>query len=286
MPVLRVEKVLHINQVLADFEGANRFYADVFGAVEYMNSYDEGERRDASLFVIGDTCIELFSPRDDQSLLGANLARFGDSFHSFEWKVPELEEARAAFEANGVRLPTYRAGSFFMTHPKDCHGLLLELCCHEMHADPRIEPDWSAAPWREGHPLGIERLNAMSAAVRDLDAAVAWVAGLTAADPVHRGERPGVGATAAFWLGDTMLELVQPSDDESPVAASIERLGPRLRTLVWRVGDLDAACAHLEAKGLRVVPGDVDGWVALHPDDNYGVLWQFTEERLPGDPRP
>ncbi|MET0626986.1 MAG: hypothetical protein ABW033_00850, partial [Acidimicrobiia bacterium] len=84
MGSLTVEKVIHINQVLGDFEAANRFYADVFAAAEYMNSYDEGERRDASLFVIGDTCIELFSPRDDQSLLGANLAKYGDSFHSFE----------------------------------------------------------------------------------------------------------------------------------------------------------------------------------------------------------
>src|ERR1700712_5478492 len=118
MPVLQVEKVLHINQVLGDFAGANRFYRQVFGAAEYMNSYDEGERRDPALFVIGDTCIELFSPRDDQSLLGANLARFGDSFHSFEWKAPDLESAKAAFDANDVRIPTYRPGSFFMTHPK------------------------------------------------------------------------------------------------------------------------------------------------------------------------
>jgi catechol 2,3-dioxygenase-like lactoylglutathione lyase family enzyme len=284
MRSLTVEKVIHINQVLGDFEAANRFYAEVFAAAEYMNSYDEGERRDASLFLIGDTCIELFSPRDDQSLLGANLAKFGDSFHSFELKVPDLDEAKSTFDEHGVRVTTYRPGSFFMAHPKDAHGLLLEVCPFDMHGDLRLEPNWSAQPWRD-HPLGIQQLNALSAAVRDLDAARAFLVALLGAEPVHEGERAGVGRTAAFWLGDTMLELVEPSGADSPVAAYIERYGPRMRSLHWQVADLGRTRAYLEGKGLRVVDGDVDGWIALDPRDNYGVLWQCTEEPQPGDPR-
>jgi hypothetical protein len=284
MTTLQVEKVNHINQVLGAFESANRFYADVFGAVEYMNSYDPGEERDASLFVIGDTSMELFSPRDDQSLLGRNLARFGDSFHSFEWKVPDLEEAKAAFDERGVRVTTYWPGSFFMTHPKDGHGLLMELCPFDMAHDPRVEPGWSATPWRD-HPLGIDRLNAMSAAVVDVDKASAFVADLTGTDTFHREHRPGVGEVAAFWLGDAVLELVQPDSDDSPVAHYIARYGPRLRSLHFRVRDVDAVADHLAGKGLRTRAGDVDGWIALDPDDNFGVLYQFTEAALPDDPR-
>lgn len=63
MTRLRVEKLNHVNPVLRDFAGANEFYAEVYGAIEYMNSYDQEQDRDASLFLIGDTCIELFSPR-------------------------------------------------------------------------------------------------------------------------------------------------------------------------------------------------------------------------------
>ena len=285
MTTLQVEKVMHINQVLGAFEDANRFYADVFGAAEYMNSYDPGEDRDASLFLIGDTCIELFSPRGDQSLLGRNHARFGDSFHSFEWKVPDLEEAKAAFDERGVRVTTYRPGSFFMTHPKDGHGLLFELCPFDMGNDPRVEPGWSASPWRDEHPLGIDRLNAMSAAVVDLDAATTFVADLTGTDVLYRERRPGVGEAAGFWLGDTTLELVEPTDDDSPVARYIERYGPRLRSVNFRVRDIAAASAHFEAQGLRTQPGDADGWVALDPDDNFGVLYQFTEDALANDPR-
>jgi catechol 2,3-dioxygenase-like lactoylglutathione lyase family enzyme len=285
MTTLQVEKVIHINQVLGPFDAANRFYTDVFGAVEYMNSYEPGEDRDASLFVIGDTCIELFSPRGDDSLLGRNLARFGDSFHSFELKVPDLDAAKAAFDERGVRVTTYWPGVFFMTHPKDGHGLLFELCPFDMANDPRVEPGWSAASWREDHPLGIDRLNAMSAAVVDLDAASGFVADLLGIDVLYREHRAGVGEIAAFWLGDTVLELMAPSDDDSPVAGYIERYGPRLRSLHFRVRDVAAVANHLAAHGLRTVPGDVDGWIALDPCDNYGVLYQFTEDSLVHDPR-
>jgi catechol 2,3-dioxygenase-like lactoylglutathione lyase family enzyme len=281
---LTVEKVIHINQVLGDFEGANRFYQRVFDAAEYMNNFDPGERRDASLFLVGDTCIELFSPRDGESLLGANLARYGDSFHSFELKVPDLEAARAAFEDHGVRITTYRPGSFFMVHPKDAHGLLFEVCPHEMGGDLRLEPGWSPERWRTG-PLGIRRLNALTAAVRDVDAASAFLSSLLGAAPLHEGEREGVGRIACFWLGDTVLEIAEPSAGDGPVAAYIEQYGPRMLSLVWQVADVEAAATHLAGQGVRVVPGDLEGWIAIDPRDNYGVLWQFTEDAQPGDPR-
>jgi catechol 2,3-dioxygenase-like lactoylglutathione lyase family enzyme len=284
MGSLEVEKVIHINQVLGAFEEANDFYADVFGAQEYMNSYDPGERRDASLFVIGDTCIELFSPRDDESLLGTNLARYGDSWHSFELKVPDLDAAKEVMDEHGVRVTTYRPGSFFMVHPKDTHGLLLEVCSHDMSNDPRVETGWTAEPWRD-HPMGIRQLNNLSCAVRDLGDASELLSVLIGADPVDREHRPAVGPYVCFWLGDTMLELIEPESAESPVASYIEKYGPRMRSLLWQVDDVEAARRHLEGKGLGVVDGDVEGWIAIDPGDNYGVLWQFTEDPQTGDPR-
>jgi len=285
MTTLQVEKVIHINQLLREFAAANRFYADVFGAVEYMNNYDPGEDRDASLFVIGDTCIELFSPRGEESLLGRSLARFGDSWHSFEWKVPDIEAAKAAFDERGVRVTTYRPGSFFMTHPKDGHGLLFEICPDEMANDPRLGPGWTTAPWRDEHPLGIDRLHSMGAAVVDLDAATAFLSDLTGTDVLYRATRPGVGEVAGLFIGDTCIELVQPDSDDSPVARYIARYGARLRSLQFRVRDVDAVRGHFVAHGLRTGPGDAEGWLALAPEDNYGVLYQFTEDALPDDPR-
>src|SRR4051812_8761891 len=73
MTNLTLTKLIHVNQRVDDFDAARAFYAEVFGAREYWTGYDDAERRDASLFVVGDACIELFAPRDCCSLLGASL---------------------------------------------------------------------------------------------------------------------------------------------------------------------------------------------------------------------
>lgn len=276
---LSVNKLVHINQVVDDFEGAAAFYADVFGAHEYWRGYDADQRRDASLFVVGDLCIELFAPVDAHSLLGASLARFGNSWHSFEWQVPDLEEAKAVLDERGIRVTTYRPGEFLMVHPGDCHGMLLELCPLEMDGDPRIEPDWAPDTWRTEHPLGVTGLHGLSVAVRDLPAATAWLTGLVAgAEVVHSGPRDEVDAdVTGVRVADHVVELVAPRSAEGPVATYIQRFGQRLRSIEIGVVDTDRARRHLEAKGLRIVDGSRDGAFAVAEEDNWGVRWEFAE---------
>ncbi|HEY3941063.1 MAG TPA: VOC family protein [Acidimicrobiales bacterium] len=278
MTTIPVEKLLHVNQVLDDFDAANHFYEDVFGAEIYMNSYHEAEERDASLFVIGDTCIELFSPRTATSLLGRNLARYGNSWHSFEWKVPDLEAAKTALEERGVRLGSYYAGSFLMTHPKDTHGMLLEMCPSEMANDPRLAPGWSADRWRTDHPLGIRGLNALGVAVRDLGAAGTFLEGLVGAHEVLRRDRDRIGArSAAFRVADHVIELNQP-EGEGVLASFVDQFGPRLRSIELEVESVARAASYLEEKGVGVIEGDDEGTIALDPGDNYGVRYQLSEQ--------
>jgi catechol 2,3-dioxygenase-like lactoylglutathione lyase family enzyme len=274
---LVVGKLVHVNQLVDDFAAARAFYARVFGAQEYWTGHDEAERRDASLFVVGDVCIELFAPRDRTSLLGASLQRFGNSWHSLEFQVADLEAARAALVERGVRIPTYRPGEFLMVHPGDCHGLLLELCPLEMEGDPRIEPGWSAAPWRDEHPLGVAGLHSVGVAVRDLPAARDWLTGLLGTTPAYQESRPGIGAdVVGVPMGDTVLELVAARVPESPVADYVGRFGQRLRSIELGVRDVAGAVAHLEGAGLRVVDGSRPGAVAVAEEDNWGVRWEFA----------
>jgi catechol 2,3-dioxygenase-like lactoylglutathione lyase family enzyme len=276
---LVVNKLVHVNQLVDDFEAAAAFYARAFGAREFWRGWDEEQRRDASLFVIGDVCIELFAPRDDQSLLGASLARFGNSWHSFEWQVPDLAAARAALGERGVRVTTYRPDEFLMVHPGDCHGMLLELCPLEMDGDPRIEAGWDPSPWRDEHPLGVTGLHALSIAVRDRAAATTWLTDLVAgAGVVHDQPRDEVGADATgVRVADHVVELVEPRSAAGPVADYIARSGQRLRSIEFGVVDVDRARAHLADCGLRVVPGSRAGAIAVAESDNWGVRWEFAE---------
>jgi catechol 2,3-dioxygenase-like lactoylglutathione lyase family enzyme len=276
---VKVLTLTHVNQILGDFEQANAFYQRVFGAQEYMNSYHPAEERDASLFVIGNTCIELFSPRTTTSLLGRNLERYGNGWHSFEWRVDDLDEAREALHERGVRITTDYPSQFLMTHPRDTYGAILELCPHEMHNDPRLETDWSDQPWSEG-PLGISGLGQMSIAVRDADAAADFFAELTGAAVVYRDRGEGGARCHGVQFPDHILQLAQP-DKPGPVSDFVEKHGQRLRKLTFTVHDTARVREHFLGNGLRVLEGDSPAAVILDPRDNYGVIYEFVEGTSP-----
>lgn len=278
MSSLRPAKLVHVNHLVDDYAGTTGFLVDVCGAREYWRGYDEEQRRDANLMVIGDLCVELFAPVDRTSLLGASVARYGPGWHSFEWQVPDLEEAKAALDERGVRVTTYRPGEFLMAHPGDCHGMLLELCPLEMTGDPRIEPGWTAAPWRDEHPLGVVGLNALSVAVRDLAAASRFVLELVdGAEVVYREARDDVDADAVgVRVAGYVVEFVQARSERGPIAEFVGRWGQRLRSVELGVVDPDRAAQHLVAAGRQVVPGSRKGVVAF---DVNGARWEIAAGR-------
>ncbi|WP_299950426.1 VOC family protein [uncultured Modestobacter sp.] len=267
----------HVNQLVDDIDAAESFYTDVLGARTFWRQYDQDENRDACLFLVGDVCIELFAPRDEHSLLGAALARYGNSWHSFEWHVPDLDEARVALVERGVRIPVDRPGAFLMTHPADCHGMLLELSPLTMPGDPRAEPGWGPASWRDRDPLGITGLHRVTVAVRDLTAATGWLTGLLGVPaPAAEHRRELDADVVSVPVADHVVELVQARQDTGPIADHVRRWGQRLRSIELGVTDLDRATGHLRGRGLRVEPGSRAGAVAIAAADNWGVRWELA----------
>lgn len=275
--VVRVDGLAHVNQLVDDIGRAEAFYTDVFGARLFWRGYDEEENRDACLFLVGDLCIELFAPRDAHSLLGASLARYGNSWHSFEWQVPDLDEARAALLERAVRIPVDRPGEFLMTHPADCHGMLLELSPMTMPGDPRAEPGWGPGSWSDRDPLGTTGLQRLTVAVRDLAAASSWLTGLLGVEVGYAEHRSELDAdVVGVPVADHVVELVQARNASGPIAEHIQRWGQRLRSIELGVRDLDRATAHLTGRGLRLEPGSRAGAVAIAEADNWGVRWELA----------
>ena len=97
-------------------------------------------------------------------------------------------------------------------------------------------------------------------------------------------ELPSQGVNVAF-LG--AVELVEPRSADSAVARFIERRGPGLHHIGYRVPDIRLALADLEAKGFRPIdeeprPGARGHRVAfLHPASTEGVLIELVEEGQP-----
>lgn len=83
--------------------------------------------------------------------------------------------------------------------------------------------------------------------------------------------------------GDGLLELLAPLGDASPVARFLERRGPGLHHLAFRVGDVAAELARLRSEGARTVdeaprPGRAGSRVAfVHPSWAHGVLVELVQ---------
>jgi len=84
-------------------------------------------------------------------------------------------------------------------------------------------------------------------------------------------------------LGDAELELLEPLDDEGPVARFLARRGPGLHHVAVAVPDVTAALEAAAALGLEAIdeaprPGARGHSVAfLHPGSTGGVLVEFVE---------
>lgn len=91
---------------------------------------------------------------------------------------------------------------------------------------------------------------------------------------------PEQGVDVAF-VGT--IELLEPRSEESGVARFLERKGPGLHHVAFRVPDIAAALARLEAEGVEPIdrearPGARGHRVAfLHPRTTGGVLWELVE---------
>ena len=90
-------------------------------------------------------------------------------------------------------------------------------------------------------------------------------------------------------LGESCMELLEPTGPDTPVARFLERRGPGIHHIAVRVTDIRAALARLKAKGARLIDKEprvgAGGCLIafVHPSDSGGVLLELvqnpTEER-------
>ena len=91
--------------------------------------------------------------------------------------------------------------------------------------------------------------------------------------------------TAFFKVGQTKLELLEPTSDESPIAKFIEKRGEGIHHLAFAVEDGVAnALAEMEGKGVRLIDkaprkcAESLNIAFIHPKSTHGVLTEFCEK--------
>ena len=91
--------------------------------------------------------------------------------------------------------------------------------------------------------------------------------------------------TAFFKIGEIKIELLEPTDPESPVAKFLEKKGPGFHHIAYSVEDVNEALTVSETKGMQLIDKKsrkgADGMNIgfLHPKTTESVLTEFCSNK-------
>jgi hypothetical protein len=303
----KIGKNFHVIHMTNDVRDLNLWYYDVFSVRQFMpESYMEAEKRDASLVLLGDLCVEPLAPAFrvegwERMPLGRYYTQHGKRLHSLALYVDEgMEDLYRTLRAAGVECRgtagvlltgDYVDGPVF-THPRDTFTQLEFIPAPNvpggpsMLRDPRFAPGWSASWWADYHPLQIQKVSHLTLSTSDLARASDLYLGLLQGTLLHEGDNPVHGSHSVFVLvgDDTVVELAQPMG-EGPLQADMVRFHHSLYSLTFKVRNLGEARSYLESKSVKFAAGDATTLVT-NPDTTQGCVMGFTTSEIPRDPRP
>jgi methylmalonyl-CoA/ethylmalonyl-CoA epimerase len=143
---------------------------------------------------------------------------------------------------------------------------------------------------------GVVALDHVGIAVHDLEGAIRFHTEVLGLDCVHREVNAEQGVAEAMLAAPgersdaAQVQLVAPTDQDSPLARFLGRSGPGLQHLAYRVGDVEAASAELRSRGVRLLydlprAGTRGSRINfVHPKDAGGVLVELVELAEPRAP--
>ncbi len=90
--------------------------------------------------------------------------------------------------------------------------------------------------------------------------------------------------TSFFQVGETKIELLEGTNENSPITKFIEKKGEGVHHLAFDVDDIDAEIRRLEDEGFTLIhqtakPGADNKLIAfLHPKSTNGVLVELCQD--------
>ena len=127
-------------------------------------------------------------------------------------------------------------------------------------------------------------------AVPDLDEAIAFYRDTFGMETVHEETNEEQGVREAMVAvgdpadpGGSCIQLLAPLSPDSTIAKFLDRSGPGIQQMAYRVTDLDAVSSTLRERGLRLLydeprRGTADSRINfIHPKDAGGILVELVE---------
>jgi methylmalonyl-CoA/ethylmalonyl-CoA epimerase len=130
----------------------------------------------------------------------------------------------------------------------------------------------------------LNRIYHLGYAVEDIDAASQFYRenfGAMPGDP-EVVEEQGIVATM-FKVGESSIELVQPTRPDSPVGKFLAKRGEGIHHVAFEVDDLREALSELRRNGVNLIDEEPRKGVGgmkiafVHPEGAFGVLTELVE---------
>jgi methylmalonyl-CoA/ethylmalonyl-CoA epimerase len=129
----------------------------------------------------------------------------------------------------------------------------------------------------------ITKINHVAIAVKDIDESLVFWRDILGMQLHHTEDVPSQKAIVAFLpTGDSEVELVKPTVDDSGVAKFIAERGGGIHHLCMEVDDIEGMLTMLKEKGVRLIdevarelPGRKMAFI--HPKSTGGVLLELYE---------
>lgn len=130
----------------------------------------------------------------------------------------------------------------------------------------------------------IKKINHLAILVEDMQDSLGFWRDALGLEVVEQIEVPEENARVAFLpVGDSNIELVQPTGSDSGLSRYLAKRGPGLHHVCLQVEDIQETLDRLKEMGVRLIneqPGSGEGgrkYAFIHPESTQGVLVELYE---------
>lgn len=130
--------------------------------------------------------------------------------------------------------------------------------------------------------MNLSHIEHLGIAVKNLEASIPYYENVLGLKCYAVEEVPSQKVKTAFFkIGQTKIELLEPTSEDSPIAKFIEKRGEGVHHIAFATDNLPAALAEVEEKGVQLIDkaprGGAEGLeiAFLHPKSTQGVLTEL-----------
>jgi methylmalonyl-CoA/ethylmalonyl-CoA epimerase len=126
-------KIDHVALAVSDIDAAITRYREIWGLEVEHRERVEDQGVEEAMLRVGESSLQLLAPTGPETTVGKFLDRRGEGLHHIAYEVDDLEAALEQLKAKGIALIDEaprkggRGDMIAFVHPRDNHGLLVEL---------------------------------------------------------------------------------------------------------------------------------------------------------------